>query len=334
MPAEWEAHKATWLAWPNESQTWLKGRYSKVRDVYLQMIEALLPQEHINLLVRSRREEDLVRKFLKSKVSKLDRLRFFHVDVADIWIRDYGPTFVKKLEGNGMAWCKWKFNAWGEKYTELTKDAEVFNRASLIDAPCFVSDIVLEGGSIDVNGEGLGITTEACLLNKNRNQGWSRERIEKYLRDYLSIENLIWLKDGIAGDDTDGHVDDVTRFANVDTLFSCWEEDPHDVNYEILAKNWNLLREKRSRYTPHLKLIKLPMPGIVATSSHRFPATYANFYIANGIVLVPVYRHKHDRPALQIIAEIFDDREVIPIECLELIHGRGSLHCITQQEPA
>lgn len=334
MPAEWEPHAATWLTWPNQAQPWIAGRYEKIRDVYLQLIESLLPNEKVKLLVRSQPEKDHVLKFLKGKVSLLSKLSIILAPVSDIWIRDYGPTFVKHVNTAEKAWCKWQFNAWGGKYPELLADSKIFENASFVEAPCFPTKIVFEGGSIGINGKGLGVTTEACLLNPNRNPNLSRNQIETYLRDYLGIESLIWLQDGIVGDDTDGHIDDVTRFVGEHKLVSCVEDDAHDPNYERLQANWKRLLEVSGEISSKkIECFQLPMPGVVATKTQRLPATYANFYIANEVVLVPTYQHKHDNDALGIIKEAFPKREIIAIDSSELIHGMGSLHCITQQEP-
>lgn len=338
MPAEWETHEATWLSWPHNVETWPGKRLAQVRDVYLQMLEALLPGEKVRLLVNDEAEKEQVLKFLKPKIN-LNNLELHKIPTVDAWIRDYGPTFVKKKDG-ARAWCKWIFNAWGGKYASLMEDTHVFSllkkgsAAELINAPCFPLNINLEGGSIEVNGEGTCLTTEQCLLNKNRNPQLSKSQIEKHLRDYLGVSQIIWLNEGIVGDDTDGHIDDIVRFVNKNTILAVREKDTKDPNHEILEENWERLKHAKDENGKPWNLAELPMPGPVVDGDVRLPASYANFYIANKAVLLPVYSHRNDKRAAQILQEFFPKHEIASIECSTLVYGLGAIHCVSQQEPA
>ncbi len=336
MPAEWEPHEATWLVWPENHTTWPGGLLKKVEHIYLQMIRALLPGEKVNLLVKSRKAAGDVLKRLPEKTAA-DRLIFHEVKTVDTWIRDYGPVFV---QGNGgKAFTKWRFNAWGGKYADLARDNGVVERIpALKHVRRFDPGIIMEGGSIDMNGRGTCLTTEQCLLNPNRNPKLSRRDIEGYLERYLGARNVIWLKEGIEGDDTDGHVDDITRFTGPRTVLTAIESDPRDKNHEILEENLRILKEARDQDGKKFRILELPMPGRVGlgrgdTSADRLPASYANFYIGNAAVLVPIYSHKNDKLALKVLRDAFPGRKVVGIECTALVYGLGSIHCVTQQEP-
>ena len=329
MPPEWAPHKATWLVWPH-SGNWPGPRLKAVEAVYEQILEALLPQEQVHLLVRDEKERDRVLKGLSQKNIWAKNLVIHPKATRDVWIRDYGPTFL--LDPNGrLAWCKWVFNAWGEKYPGLSEDTHVFEDSSLVSAPKFEAGFVLEGGSFEVNGAGLCMTTEQCLLNPNRNPGSNRREMEENLKNYLGVDKVLWLKRGLAGDDTDGHIDDIARFVNENTLVAAFENDPADENYPALKENWEILEgENRSG---KLNLVKLPMPGKVEDEGVRLPASSANFYIANGVVLVPVFGHSRDDRAVKILAELFPSRRMVPIACEALVYGLGAIHCVSQQEP-
>ena len=333
MPAEWEPHEATWLTWPQNEITWPGKRLAVVRDTYLQMLEGLLPNEKVHLLLRDDQVQQEVLRFLKPKLN-IQNLMIHQAPVVDSWVRDYGPTFVKK--GKEKAWCKWIFNAWGGKYTDLMEDTHIFNPDSgLVSESCFDSKFILEGGSIEVNGKGTCLTTEQCLLNKNRNSSLSREEIEEKLRNYLGVSHILWLKEGIVGDDTDGHIDDITRFVDAQTVVTAFEEDESDENYLLLKENLDRLKNMTDQDGKKLKVIKLPMPGIVADEGVRLPASYANFLIANEVVLLPVYGNvKQDDRAIKILKEIYPKREILPISCNDLVYGLGAIHCVSQQEPS
>ena len=336
MPAEWETHEATWLAWPQNPETWPGHRMKIVEDIYLQMLEALLPHEKVHLLVQDARESEKVLNGLKKKnISSVQNLLLHEIPTVDSWIRDYGPTFV--TQKGKKAWCKWIFNAWGGKYPTLMEDTHIFEpalqkAASLISDPCFDAGIILEGGSIEVNGKGTCLVTEQCLLNQNRNPQFSREDLNELLKNYLGVSNVLWLHEGIIGDDTDGHIDDIARFVNPTTILATFEDDPTDENYEILKKNWESLQVMRDQDGKKWNLVKLPMPGKVVDGG-RLPASYANFYIANKTVLVPVYGHHFDDRAIRIIEELFPGRKIVPILCNAMVYGLGAIHCVSQQEP-
>ncbi|MDP3919858.1 MAG: agmatine deiminase family protein [Candidatus Omnitrophota bacterium] len=338
MPAEWEAHEATWLAWPHNENTWPEGRLAKVRSVYVTMIESLLRGEKVHLLVNGNTEAEQVRSLLGEKNAGSEKLTLHFVPTADVWIRDYGPTFLC-TEARKRAWCKWIFNAWGGKYKNLVRDTEVFlpkNRErleSVFMQPVFEADFVLEGGSIEVNGRGTCLTTRQCLLNPNRNPKMSQEMIEDRLRQYLGVSDILWLDEGIAGDDTDGHVDDIARFVSADTILAAYEDNPEDINYPMLKKNWGLLEKISQRAGAKFHLRRLPMPPAVENDGDRLPASYANFYIANAVVLVPVFDVPSDADALALLKELFPDRKIIGLPSRELVYGLGAIHCVTQQQP-
>jgi agmatine deiminase len=334
MPAEWERHKAIWLSWPYDLDSF--PEIEAVESAYVAIIKAIHKSETVNLLVKDEMMQSDVVDRLKEEKVDLSRIHFHVIDYADVWFRDYGPTFVvnrEKETGRSVAAVNWIFNAWGEKYGELLGDRRIgrlINEDLKMDY--FLPGIVMEGGSIDVNGCGTVLTTEQCLLNKNRNPSLNKEKIEGYLRDFLGASKIIWLKEGIAGDDTDGHVDDIARFVSPTTVLCAYEDDPEDENYQLLKQNYELLCRETDQDGCALKVIKLPMPGKVG-AKQRLPASYANFYIGNDVVMVPVFGHKNDSVAMQIIQEAFPDRRVVGINCREMVHGLGTVHCISQQEP-
>jgi len=301
------------------------------------LIKAIHKSETVNLLVRDEMMENAVVDRLNCEKVDLHRIRFHLHSYADVWFRDYGPTFVvnrEKEAGKGVAAVNWIFNAWGGKYPELMADTMIgclINGHLMME--CFKPGIVMEGGSIDVNGRGTVLTTEQCLLNKNRNPSLNKEEIESYLREFLGVDKVIWLGEGIAGDDTDGHVDDIARFVNPTTVLCAYEEDSDDENFLPLKRNYELLIKEADQDGHTLKVIKLPMPGRVG-KERRLPASYANFYIGNDVVIVPVFGHKNDSAALKIIQEAFPDRKVTGVNCREMVAGLGTIHCISQQQPA
>lgn len=337
MPAEWETHEATWLSWPQNKISWPGKMLQEVEGVYIQMIEALLPHEKVNLLVRDIATAELVLQVLSPKKTKLSNLIFHEIKTVDTWIRDYGPIFIKR--GKDKAFTKWIFNAWGGKYSDLARDNGVVDKIiPLKYVKRFNPGIILEGGSIDLNGRGTCLTTEQCLLNPNRNKQLNRKQIEKYLENYLGATKIVWLKEGIEADDTDGHVDDITRFVNTTTIVTAIEPNTQDKNHAYLQENLEILKSERDQNGKRFKIIELPMPGYVGkgrsdTKHTRLPASYANFYIANGVVLVPIYSHRNDKAALQIFKKVFPGRRIVGIECSSLVYGLGSVHCVTQQEP-
>ena len=337
MPAEWEPHEATWIAWPHNRTDW-PGRFAPIPWVYGEIVRKLSRVERVRILVEDRAAEEHARRVLRKVGAVEAAVEFFPCPTNRGWTRDYGPIFVKNRRGE-TALTAWRFNAWA-KYHDWQKDAKVpAFLAKRLKLPLFspsrdrqgaeAAGMVLEGGSIDVNGAGLLLTTEECLLSdvQARNPGMSRAEIEGRLRDYLGITRVIWLRNGIAGDDTHGHVDDLARFVAADTVVAAAESDRSDANYEPLRENYALLR------AAGLRVVKLPMPRPLVFDRQRLPASYANFYIANGLVLAPTFNDPNDRVALNTLARVFPDREVVGIDCTDLIWGLGALHCMTQQQP-
>lgn len=332
MPAEWEPHEATWLTWPANLITWPDGRLEIVEKSYLKVIESLLPHEKVRLIIRNPAEREKVEKGLKHLGNLTRSLVFYEKPAVDSWIRDYGPTYLKGKDGS-KAWCKWRFNAWGGKYEDLFPDDELFKDPSLVPHRCFPKDIVLEGGSIEVNGAGTCLTTEQCLLNPNRNPSLTKAEIEQVLKDYLGVKQILWLKEGVAGDDTDGHIDDISRFTAPNVIVSAYEKNEADPNHEVLKHNWKLLEGMRNLKGEKWDLVKLPMPSPIIVEDEPLPASYANFYIANKVVLAPVFDDPNDKEALNILKDLFPGRSVIPVPSREVVYGMGTLHCLSQQEP-
>jgi agmatine deiminase len=336
MPAEWEPHEATWLSWPHKEASW-PGRFEPVPAVFVELTKRLTESELVRINVADEEFAERVRKLLTAGDVNLDRLRFHFNPTDDAWCRDHGPIYVVR-DVNGKrerAINDWGYNAWGGKYLPCDHDDVVPTRiAEEMGEVLFTPDIVMEGGSIDVNGRSTLLTTEACLLNPNRNPHLNQSQIEQYLKDYLGVTNVLWLGDGIAGDDTDGHIDDLTRFVAADTVVTVVEDDPGDENYAPLKENYERLMTMKDQDGKALNVVTLPMPGARYVDQQRVPMSYANFYIANRSVLVPTYRHANDARACAILQSLFPDRKVIGIDCTDLIWGLGSIHCVTQQQPA
>jgi agmatine deiminase len=337
MPAEWEPHAGTWLTWPRPEGISFPDKYETVPPVYAELIRHLARVEDVNINVWNAEMEAWVRDLLAKYQTPLDRVYFHHFPAYEPWCRDHGPIFLVR-ERNGKrerAVVDWGYNAWGNKYPPFDLDDAIPQHvARLRQLPLFSPGMVLEGGSIEVNGRGTVLTTEACLLNPNRNPHLTKSQIEQYLRNFLGVTDVLWLGEGIVGDDTDGHIDDLTRFVNPSTVVTVMEEDPADPNYPILRENLRRLRLMRDQDGRPLTILELPMPGVIEYRGQRLPASYANFYIANQIVVVPIYRHPSDTKALAILQKAFPDRRVLGVDSTELIWGLGSFHCISQQEPA
>jgi agmatine deiminase len=328
MPAEWEPHEATWIAWPHNREDW-PGRFAPIPWVYGEIVRKLSRVEKVRILVDSRALAGQARRVLSKVGAQLDAVEFFVCPTNRVWTRDYGPIFVKNGRGK-IALTQWRFNAWA-KYDDWQLDAKVpAYLGKRLKLPVRRPGMVLEGGSIDVNGGGMLLTTEECLLSpvQARNPQLTRPEIERRLREYLGVQRVVWLKNGIVGDDTHGHVDDLARFVAADTVAAASESDRSDANYEALRENHAILR------AAGLKVVKLPMPRPLIFSGQRLPASYANFYIANGLVLAPTFNDPNDRVALATLARLFPGREVVGINCTDLIWGLGALHCMTQQQPA
>jgi agmatine deiminase len=337
MPAEWEPHSGTWFTWPRPEGISFPDKYQTVPPVYAALIRHLVEVEEVHINVWNAEKEALVRSILTELDTPLQRVHFHHFPAYEPWCRDHGPIFLvrDKDRRRERAIIDWGYNAWGNKYPPFDLDDAIPEHvAALRKLPLFKPGIVMEGGSIEVNGRGSLITTEACLLNPNRNPHLTQNQIEQYLMDYLGVTNVIWLGDGIIGDDTDGHIDDMTRFIDPNTIVTVLEEDPKDENYEILKENRERLEHVRDEQSRIFNIVELPMPEPVMHEGQRLPASYANFYIANGMVLVPTYRSKNDTRALKILQKHMPKHRVIGIDSTELIWGLGSFHCISQQEPA
>jgi agmatine deiminase len=362
MPAEWALHAATWIAWPHNPEDW-PGKFQPIPWVYAEIVRHLSRVEDVHILVNDPAAERRATGILKRGGANLARIHFHHWPTDRVWLRDSGPIFVKKMDAasdnEDLAVTNWKFNAWA-KYDNWRSDNRIPHYvAKLYDIPEIKPEvppapadpnpkayrIVLEGGSIDTNGAGILITTEECLLSEiqQRNPGLGDEAttqrmLEQALRDYLGIEQTLWLHRGCAGDDTHGHVDDVTRFVAENTILTAVEPNPADENHIPLAENLDRLRNFRNSHGPNqgkpFHIVELPMPSPVHFEGQRLPASYANFYIANGLVLVPTFNDVNDRHALNIIASCFPTREVVGIHSVDLVWGLGTLHCLTQQQPA
>jgi len=323
MPGEWEPHEATWLAWPHEKSDW-PGKFAPIPWLYGEIVRHLARVERVRIITE---DESSVRRILKKCHADLEAVEFFPYPTNRSWTRDYGPLFVKNRH---VAMTHWRFNGWA-KYDNFEHDAaipELIARDVKIER--IETGLVLEGGAIDVNGAGKLLATEECLLSdvQSRNPGLSRRALEAALKKFLGAGEVIWLGCGIAGDDTHGHIDDIARFTSVDTVVTAVEPDRSDPNHEPLEENLARLRARGD-----LRVATLPMPEPVFFGDQRLPASYANFYIANGLVLVPTFADRNDRPALNTLARLFPDREVVSIPCRDLVLGLGTLHCMTQQQP-
>ncbi|MDP3563454.1 MAG: agmatine deiminase family protein [Methanoregula sp.] len=332
MPAEWEPHDAVWLSWPHNNNTF--PRLSAVEEAYFEFIRAVHTSERVELFVPTAVIHRKVRARLREAGADLSLINLHTSDYSDVWIRDYGPTFLVNRTLKKTAIVHWDFNAWGGKYEDQIRDGRIpltMNRRLCL--PIFTPGVVLEGGSIDVNGQGTVLTTRACLLNPNRNPDLSADQIEEQLREYLGIEKVIWLNEGVVGDDTDGHIDDIARFVGPSTVVCAYETDIADANYPALHDNYEILRQSSDQSGKPLTVVKLPMPAPVIDSDERYPASYTNFYIGNTVVIVPVFKDPHDAEAMRIIQNLFPEREVIGINARAMVEGFGTFHCGTQQQP-
>ena len=332
MPAEWEPHAATWLSWPRREGISFPDSFDRVLPALRAMVEALIESEQVCINVCNGAHEAEARSVLSGL--PMERITFYRIPTDEPWCRDHGPTFLTRDRDLKLAVVDWDYNAWGNKYPPFNLDEVVPTRvAEILNVPVFYPRMILEGGSIDVNGAGALLTTESCLLNKNRNPNLSRDQIEERLRNYLCVRDIFWLGDGIAGDDTDGHIDDIARFVSERTVVTVVEEDRDDENYEPLQKNLARLRQMKIR-KDNIEIVTLPMPRKILREGLRLPASYANFYVANTCVLVPTFADSADEVALSILCECFPTRRVIGIDCRELIWGLGTFHCLTQQQPS
>jgi agmatine deiminase len=342
MPAEWERHTATWLGWPHNTSDW-PGKFAPIPWVYGEIVRRLAPGEIVRILVDSRAQELAASRLVRRAGVSLETVQFLRFPTNRGWTRDSGPIFVRR-DGpdSSVAIVQFQFTAWA-KYRDWKKDARLPElaarrfRTRLFDVSRGGRRVVLEGGSIDVNGRGSLLTTEECLLDpvvQTRNPGFTRANMEGVLRETLGVSNVLWLGRGIAGDDTHGHVDDLCRFVGPHSVVLSRERDPHDANYAPLEENRERLQGMQAEDGTRLEVIDLPMPAPLTFEGRRLPASYANFYVANAAVLVPTFNDPQDRMALGILADVFPNRPVIGIHAVDLVWGLGTLHCLTQQEPA
>jgi len=333
FPAEWAKHTATWLSWPHKEESW-PGKIATIYRPYCEFIKAVSEGE----LVRINAVDEQMAAFAKTQLQLAGvdskRIEFFGFPTNDAWCRDHGPAFLINSDTKQKVIVDWGYNAWGDKYPPYDLDDVIPTKiANHFSLPVYHPGIVMEGGSVDFNGKGTVLTTTACLLNQNRNPHLNQGQIEAYLQNYYGVEQVLWLGDGIIGDDTDGHIDDITRFTNEDTIVTVIEENKNDENYHILQENLETLKTMRLLNGKQLNIVELPMPDPVYYDGQRLPASYANFYISNAAVVVPTYRCKNDGRALDILTQCFPDRKVIGIDSTDIIWGLGSFHCLSQQEP-
>jgi agmatine deiminase len=332
MPAEWEPHAATWLSWPRREGISFPGAFDRVLPTLRQMVDALLTSERVCINVGSEAHEAEARQVLEGL--PFDRLTFHRIPTNEPWCRDHGPIFLTRVEEPALAIVDWDYNSWGGKYPPCDLDEVVPTRVGeILGLPVFYPHMILEGGSIDVNGAGALLTSESCLLNPNRNPTLTRAEIEQRLRDYLGVTDILWLGDGIEGDDTDGHVDDLARFVGERRVVTVVEGNRADPNYEPLRENLARLHAMKWNDAP-LEVITLPMPARIVREDLRLPASYANFYIANECVLLPTFNDPNDEVAAATLQAVFPKRRIVSIDCRELIWGLGAFHCLTQQQPA
>ncbi len=334
FPAEFAPHAATWLSWPHKEASW-PGKIHTIYPYYAAFIKELTNSEKVNINVN----DETMKKFAEQELLKaavdLSKIEFFLHPTNDAWCRDHGPAFLINPDATiKKVIVDWGYNAWGNKYPPYDLDDVIPTLiAKHYEIPVYHPGIVMEGGSVEFNGKGTLLTSTACLLNENRNPHLNQEQIEDYLRNYYGVEQILWVDEGIVGDDTDGHIDDTVRFVNEDTVLTVIEENKNDENYELLQHNLKQLKQMRLMNGKQLNIVELPMPDEIVYEDQRLPASYANFYIANHAVIVPTYRCDKDQKALDIIQQCFPGRKVVGIDSTEIIWGLGSFHCLSQQEP-
>ncbi|MDZ4743183.1 MAG: agmatine deiminase family protein [Verrucomicrobiota bacterium] len=346
MPAEWEPHQATWLSWPRPDGISFPDKFDPIPAYWVRMCRELIKGEEVHVNTFDDTHEESIWGFLRAdKLSFTDstgkthgshpRIFLHRFPAYEPWCRDHGPIFVKNPDSpDPIAVVDWGYNAWGGKYPPFDLDDDVPSKvADLLGLPLFKNPTVMEGGSIEVNGMGTLMTTTSCLLNKNRNPHLSQAQIEKQLKDYLGVKHILWLGDGIAGDDTDGHIDDISRFVSANTIVTAVEYDPADENFQPLMANYEKLLTTHDQDGNPFRVISLPMPPKLEHDGQRLPASYANFYIGNEAVLVPIYGCDYDIEVLITLQELFPTRRVVGIDCTNLIWGLGAFHCVTQQQP-
>jgi agmatine deiminase len=340
MPAEWAPHKAIWLAWPHDEITF-PNRIPKVEDDVAKIISAIHTSELVELLVLDSEMETRAKEKLTAFGVDLAKVNFRQLNYMDGWMRDVGPIFVKDISSGGPVLVKWIFNQWGGKFPDLLPDDAIpYKVKEWLGLKMEQPELVLEGGAIDVNGQGLCLTTEQCLLNENRNLGKTKKDIEQYLEQYLGIKKTIWLYQGLVNDHTDGHIDELARFVSENKIVCGYEENPDSENYTILKNNYETLVSATNLEGQPLEIVKLPMPHLYYKEERagghigdRVPASYTNFYIGNTVVLAAIFNDPNDQQALDILQSCFPDKKVVGIDCTDLIYGGGAVHCMTQQQP-
>ena len=335
FPAEFEKQRAMWLSWPHKEASW-PGKIETIFPVYAQFIKLVAEGQKVCINVADERMKQFALGHLQLAKADLNNVEFYFHPTNDAWCRDHGPAFLVNRATKEKAIVDWNYNAWGDKYPPYDLDDVIPTLiGEKLKLPVFYPQIIMEGGSVEFNGKATLLTTSACLLNKNRNPQLNQKQIEQYLGDYYGVNHILWLGDGIVGDDTDGHIDDITRFVNEDTVVTVVEEDKDDENFELLQDNLKLLSTMRLENGKQLNIVELPMPKAVVYEDQRLPASYANFYIANQYVVVPTFRdERNDVRALDILQGCFNDRKVVGLDSTDLIWGLGSFHCLSQQEPA
>lgn len=333
FPAEFEKHEATWLSWPHKEASW-PGKIDAIFPSYSKFVKELTKGEIVRINVNDEAMEAFAVGHLHKADVNLDKVEFYYNSTNDAWCRDHGPAFLINPKEKKKAIVDWDYNAWGDKYPPFDLDDVVPTLiGNIFNLPVYHPGIVMEGGSVEFNGKGTILTSTACLLNPNRNPDLTQSEIEKYLCDYYGAEQILWIDEGIIGDDTDGHIDDTVRFVNEDTVLAVVEENKLDENYDLLQTNLKQLKKLRLLNGKQLNIVELPMPDKVIYKEQRLPASYANFYIANASVIVPIFNCAKDETALQIIQKYFPEREVVGIDSTDIIWGLGSFHCLSQQEP-
>lgn len=334
FPAEFEKHESTWLSWPHKEASW-PGKIESIYPAYSRFIKFLAESEKVNINVADQAMMRAAQEHINRAGADLSRVHFHLHPTNDAWCRDHGPAFVVNDKEKKKAIVDWDYNAWGGKYPPHDLDDVIPTLVGkALNLPVFYPGIIMEGGSVEFNGNGTVLTTTACLLNKNRNPHLSQSQIEKYLLDYYGQEQVLWLDEGIVGDDTDGHIDDITRFIDSQTVVTVIEHNKQDENYWLLQENLKLLQKMRLTDGTALKIVELPMPDAVVYENQRLPASYANFYISNKHVIVPTFRCAKDEKAISILQQHMPNHEVVGIDSVDIIWGLGSFHCLSQQEPA
>jgi agmatine deiminase len=335
FPAEFAPQESMWLSWPHKEASW-PDKIETIYSPYCLFIKEVAKGQRVNINVADEVMKAFALVHLETAGVNLDQIRFYFFPTNDAWCRDHGPAFlINPTADVKKVIVKWNYNAWGEKYPPHDLDNQIpIKIAAELGIPCFKPGMVMEGGSVEFNGKGTLLTSEACLLNENRNPHLNQAQIERYLQDFYGVNHILWVGDGIVGDDTDGHIDDITRFVNEDTVVTVVEENKSDENHHLLQENLDRLKKMRLEDGKQMNVVELPMPSPVIYDDQRLPASYANFYIANESVIVPTFRDKNDQKALDILTDCFPNRRIVGIDSTDIIWGLGSFHCLSQQEPA